>query len=427
MTGRYKILNLATHDFGGAGIASVIVNGHLRDLGHESVLMVREKRGTSPHTVHYDCGGHFFIAKHRRREQERKEIAREESTKAHYGYTGRMYYDFDERKASARKILSQAGFRPDLILLHWVAGFITPDVINDLKRLTGAKIAWLMMDNAPITGGCHYPGKCTRYRTDCRNCPLFNNPEWTRSAQRLSEKLALLPPDLELWGTATDIERVAQSAIGRDLPRQTMLFPIDESLISNAERSVLRQELKLPRNRIIIMAGCSDISDERKGGDLLLCSLLLLRERRPDLSDRTTLLLVGNNSPAPFHHIGCDILYPGRLSMSDLMKCYAAADIYISPSTEDSGPLMVNQAIASGTPVLAFDIGVARELVADGKSGALAVNEDLEGLYGSLVRLLEKCADPAQAEAMRDACRRIYSDTARRQSMSVCVEAIMSR
>lgn len=338
-----------------------------------------------------------------------------------------MYYDFDERKASARKILSQAGFRPDLILLHWVAGFITPDVINDLKRLTGAKIAWLMMDNAPITGGCHYPGKCTRYRTDCRNCPLFNNPEWTRSAQRLSEKLALLPPDLELWGTATDIERVAQSAIGRNLPRQTMLFPIDESLISNAERSVLRQELKLPRNRIIIMAGCSDISDERKGGDLLLSSLLLLRERRPDLSDRTTLLLVGNNSPAPFHHIVCDILYPGRLSMSDLMKCYAAADIYISPSTEDSGPLMVNQAIASGTPVLAFDIGVARELVADGKSGALAVNEDLEGLYGSLVRLLEKCADPAQAEAMRDACRRIYSDTARRQSMSVCVEAIMSR
>lgn len=426
MTGRYRILNLATHDFGGAGIASVIVNEHLRKSGHESVLMVRDKNGSSPHTIHYDCGVHFFIAKRRHREQERKEIAREEFIKAHYGYTGRIYYDFDGRKASARKILSQAGFTPDLILLHWVAGFITPDVISDLKRLTGARIAWLMMDNAPITGGCHYPGKCTHYRTDCHNCPLFINPDWTRSAERLNEKLALLPKDLELWGTAADIERVTQSAIGRNLSRRTMLFPIDESLISRAERNVLRQDLRLPQNRIIIMAGCSDISDERKGGDLLLSSMLLLRERRPDLFERTTLLLVGNNSPAPFHHIGCDIIHPGRLSMTDLMKCYAAADIYISPSTEDSGPLMVNQAIASGTPVLAFDIGVAKELVIEGKSGCLAANEDLEGLYSSLVRLIEECADPAKAAAMREACRDIYRDTARHQSISVCIDAIMS-
>ena len=52
----------------------------------------------------------------------------------------------------------------------------------------------------------------------------------------------------------------------------------------------------------------------------------------------------------------------GYLSHEDLVHAYQASDIYLSPSVEDSGPMMLRQAAMTGIPTVAFNIGNALDL-----------------------------------------------------------------
>ena len=53
----------------------------------------------------------------------------------------------------------------------------------------------------------------------------------------------------------------------------------------------------------------------------------------------------------------------GRVDYTVLNKLYAAADVVVIPSIEDSGPLMTSEVLMTGTPVVAFDTGIASELI----------------------------------------------------------------
>lgn len=58
-----------------------------------------------------------------------------------------------------------------------------------------------------------------------------------------------------------------------------------------------------------------------------------------------------------------NIIMPGFLSENELFEVYCAADVFMSTTIADSGPMMVNYSIACGTPVVSFPIGVAQDLV----------------------------------------------------------------
>ena len=50
--------------------------------------------------------------------------------------------------------------------------------------------------------------------------------------------------------------------------------------------------------------------------------------------------------------------------------------------------MMINQSIMSGTPVVAYDIGVARDLVIDGSTGYIASRKDVESLCTALLKII---------------------------------------
>ena len=51
--GKGRILNLSSYDYGGAGIAAVIINDYLNAAGYSSALMVRDTDGKKPGVIHY--------------------------------------------------------------------------------------------------------------------------------------------------------------------------------------------------------------------------------------------------------------------------------------------------------------------------------------------------------------------------------------
>lgn len=417
-----KILNLATYDYGGAGMASLCINDLLNETGYESKLMVAEKKTGLTNVIKCRLYLKNPISSKMYRMWARAENKKWRKIVSDYGFINKTVFASQSSYTSAKSILSQLDFIPDLILLHWVSYFITPSIISELKKLTGAKIAWLMLDNSPITGGCHYPFKCINYQFECANCPLFriNN---TLAQENLSFKLKLLPKDLEFWGTSADVLRAKKSALGKSRNERTMLFPINESLISNISKEESRILLGLPKDRKIILIGSTDLNDIRKGREYLLSVLILLKERYPEWYSNIALLLVGDNQSEIFDNIGYEVYNLGRLSLSELMRAYNAADFFLSTSIEDSGPLMINQSIASGTPVVSFNIGVAKDLVLQGVTGYKAQLGDIEGLLHCIVDILSLLEED-ESKVTYD-CKYLYSKKKSELSILSCIEAIM--
>lgn len=95
----------------------------------------------------------------------------------------------------------------------------------------------------------------------------------------------------------------------------------------------------------------------------------------------------------------------GYISADSLKTvAYSAADLLINPSRAESFGLVALEAMACGTPVVAFRVGGIPEQVRPGETGDLADPEDASSLAATVARWI---ADPAGLERLSRNCRRV--------------------
>lgn len=130
------------------------------------------------------------------------------------------------------------------------------------------------------------------------------------------------------------------------------------------------------------------IDEPRKGLDVLLRALPALRERHPGLR---VLVVGGGDLEAVRGNPGWSdaVTLLGRVD--DVAKAAAlkTADLYVAPNTggESFGIVLV-EAMAAGTPVLASDLGAFARVLEGGRAGALFPVGDSDALAGEAARLL---------------------------------------
>ncbi len=94
----------------------------------------------------------------------------------------------------------------------------------------------------------------------------------------------------------------------------------------------------------------------------------------------------------------------GRLEGEALLNAYAAADVFVLPSTFEPWGLVVNEAMAAGLPVIASKaVGCADDLIVDGETGVL-IEADASSALVTVMAGLAK--DVAVRQAMGRAARR---------------------
>jgi glycosyltransferase involved in cell wall biosynthesis len=69
-------------------------------------------------------------------------------------------------------------------------------------------------------------------------------------------------------------------------------------------------------------------------------------------------------------------IFMGMCSHAELARIYASADLFLFPSLTETFGNVTLEALASGTPVLAFDCAAATEVIEDGQNGWLVQGED---------------------------------------------------
>jgi phosphatidyl-myo-inositol alpha-mannosyltransferase len=139
---------------------------------------------------------------------------------------------------------------------------------------------------------------------------------------------------------------------------------------------------------------------ERKGLPVLLRAFEALREHAP-----ATLTLVGPRSEEIEHMLLDDhgVRALGKVPDERKLEELARADVLCAPSLGgESFGMVLTEAFASTTPVLASDIPGYRDVVRDGVDGELVPAGDALALAESLRRL---ALDPARRERMAAAAR----------------------
>jgi glycosyltransferase involved in cell wall biosynthesis len=113
----------------------------------------------------------------------------------------------------------------------------------------------------------------------------------------------------------------------------------------------------------------------------------------------------GNGSEAITTELGIPTFNLGYIS-SDRLKsiAYSAADLFIFPTRADNLPLVLQESMACGTPMVSFDIGGVLDLVRPMVTGYLANPEDAKDFCNGILTLLK---DDQLRQNMSVNCRAI--------------------
>jgi glycosyltransferase involved in cell wall biosynthesis len=101
--------------------------------------------------------------------------------------------------------------------------------------------------------------------------------------------------------------------------------------------------------------------------------------------------------------VGVPIHMLGFCNQTMMPKAYAAADVLILPSEQETWGLVANEALACGRPVVLSDaVGSAPDLAADGTAGRVFPVGNVEALAAAIADLFDRPPSP-QAIATKSA------------------------
>ena len=280
-------------------------------------------------------------------------------------------------------------FGGQIVHLHWVARFI------DYPSFFGAisddfPIVWTLHDVWPLTGGCHYPGDCRAYLSECKNCPQLGR----RGEQDLSnrsfhvKRKALTGKNLHIVTPSGWLEENARRSplLSTAESFRTIPLGLDTEFFRPRNKAEARQQLDLPDDRVVLVFGAESIDDRRKGLRELLTALTLVGSGAHILA-----LVFGKGDIKGWSSRLPNLMPLGYIDDPDKqVTIYSAADMVVVPSLEDNSPQTVAEAMACGTPVIGFKAGGIPEYVRPLQTGLLAEVGDPVSLAEEITWLADR-------------------------------------
>ncbi len=149
-------------------------------------------------------------------------------------------------------------------------------------------------------------------------------------------------------------------------------------------------------------------TEPRKGFQVLLDAMARLAPTRPGLR----LLVAGPGDPdEAMAGVPADlarrVTFLGMISEEDKARMLRSVDVYVAPNTGgESFGLILTEAMAGGTPVVASDLDAFRRVLDGGRAGELFPVRDPEALARTLAGLLD---DPVRRTRLSESAREVVA------------------
>jgi phosphatidyl-myo-inositol alpha-mannosyltransferase len=206
-------------------------------------------------------------------------------------------------------------------------------------------------------------------------------------SRAMSASASILRPSLEKISARIAVSEYARGTLVHHIGGEPVVIP--NGLYVDRYADAAAREDWRGRQGTVVFVGRLD--EPRKGFALLARAFGTLGAARPGLR----LLVVGGGDierarslvPAGARD---QVSFLGAVADEDKAAALRTADVYVAPNTggESFGIVLV-EAMAAGTAVLASDIPAFRRVLDDGRFGELFANEDVEDLTTRLGVLLE--------------------------------------
>ena len=311
----------------------------------------------------------------------------------------------EEPEVDASLVCSKIVKHYDAVYITFWQFMLTTKTIKMIYEKLRVPIFLSTVDMFPMTGGCYYFGSCNNYQNECRKCPaskLFKSPEiphnnfvYKRDVYKSTNCIYFCNKWMReriLKAGIIDADRIRLF-----LESGNPVFMIDD------KKSTLREELHLPQEKFVIFAGAANVRLRRKGFNKMARAVNLFVKNNA-CQDKVLIVLAGRNDESFQKYFNAEVRHVGFLSTENLAKMYRAADLYLSPSLEDAGPSMVVQSLSCGTPVIAFEMGVAPEEIMHKKTGYIARLGDVKDFVKGISLFYHKSKD--ELEAISVLCRK---------------------
>ena len=208
---------------------------------------------------------------------------------------------------------------------------------------------------------------------------------------------------------------------GVEVPIHSIPTGIDFDAFANGDGARLRKKLGIPHESTVI--GLVSRVAHEKNLPFIAEAVTLYLQENPD----AIFLLVGEGSAmketlAIFRDRGIDahrIHAPGRMTGDALIDAYAAIDCFTFASQTETQGLVLAEAMASSTPVVALDGPGVREIMDNGKNGLMLPSDADAKAFARAIRRIAHDTDFAAD------CAKAARDTARNYSIPICTQQVL--
>ncbi len=279
-----------------------------------------------------------------------------------------------------------AAQRRDLDDAFFTTGYLferVRDLSQEIHRLYPADFSFQMhsMHDHSAPGTPHFVYTDFTYKSG-RQLPSYGCYKW---APPRSDKLISLEQSIYDGAACTFVQ---SQSVATTLVRD---YGINASRVLNVrygpniDRDVLLQipitEKRYQSNNVLFVGG----EWQRKGGSELVRAFAKVHQVHPDAK----LIVVGcaPNERCPFMQV------IGKIPLDQLANYYRQASVFCMPSKREPSASVYVEAMYSGLPVVALQLGAVCELVVNDHTGYLVGPGDMETLAHKLIELL---GDPAK-------------------------------
>ncbi len=269
---------------------------------------------------------------------------------------------FANKKETKRFVKDIVHYNPDIIHIHNLLGYyLNINVLFTYLKECKKPIVWTVHDCWPFTGHCINFERinCKKWVTGCYKCPLKNDYpssilcDNSRSNWMKKNKIFGNVPNMTLVVPSNWLKTKIKQSFLSGYNTEVIHNGIDLNIFHPIDSDIL-QKYKI-QNKIVLLA-IAGVWNEMKGEKLLYQIADLL-------SEEYVIVMIGTQNRTYTHN---KIIKIDRTeNISELVKWYSMADVFINPTLGDNYPTVNLEAMACGTPIVTNNTGGSAEAAGD--------------------------------------------------------------
>lgn len=378
-----RILIISSVDpYKGPGILASDLHDNLVEHGYDCDILTKESVEGHPEILYIHKKNVLNVLLHKIIAKIRYVLCAETSNKKPPYYF--FYRSEQHPPVNVSKVLNRVSKPYDLVYIYFWQGMLSFKTIEALYDKLHCQIHFAGVDYSQMSGGCHFTIDCERYTVGCGKCPVWRSDDANDFTHKNIEYREYVYRKVHpiVWGTTYMQTFYRKSYLLKNYDRiETAYATIDEDMFKPLEIEPLRAKYSIEANKkFIILFGSQNINDPRKGFGYLCDALKIVGTFLTDKQkDEILMMTIGRTDTITF-----DLPFAtyslGYIPYAQLPEIYSLASLFVCPSVYDAGPMMVNQAIMCGTPVVGFEMGALLDLVKGRNTGLCAEYKDSHSL-----------------------------------------------